>query len=527
MKIVSCLLFSLLFHLFPFTSLASTSSAGHEDFLHCLLSNSTWMHGVIYTPSNSSYASVLDFSLHNRLYATPETPKPLVIVTPIIGSQIQTVIYCSKKHEMEIRVRGGGHDFKGLSYVSQVPFVLLDMINLRSIDVDPVAATAWVQSGATMGEVYYAIARKSKILGFPGGTYGSVGVTGLIGGGGYGVLRRKYGLAADNVIDARIVDVNGRILDRKSMGEDLFWAIRGGGPSSFGIILSWKLNLVSVPERVTIFGVTRTLDKNATDITWRWQTVAPDLPKDADIRIQAHTIKKDNLGDDTAIVVKIVGLYLGGEDKLLPLMQERFPELNLAHKDCAEVSYIQSVLYFASNSLELPLETLLDRTTFKVPCKAKTDFVTRPIPKEGLNRIWEMLLKSDPDTTSLFLTSYGGKMDEISESAIPFPHRAGTLYMISIRVIPRRDTPKALNWIRSFYSTLTPYVSSPRTAYVNFVDLDLGVNNQSGVTSYTQASKWGKMYYKDNFDRLVYVKSKVDPTNFFRHQQSIPLIKRM
>ncbi|KAK1356726.1 berberine bridge enzyme-like 18 [Heracleum sosnowskyi] len=527
MKIVICLLFSLLFHLLALISLASTSYVGHLDFIQCLVSNSTSMQEVIYTPRNSSYASVLEFSLHNLLFATPETPKPLVIVTPMVEPQIQTVLYCSKKHEMEIRVRGGGHDFEGLSYVSQAPFVLLDMINLRSIDVDPVAATAWVQSGATMGELYYAIADKSKTLGFPGGTYGSVGVTGLIGGGGYGVLRRKYGLAADNVIDARILNVNGSILDRKTMGEDLFWAIRGGGPSSFGIILSWKLNLVSVPERVTIFGVSRTLEQNATDIIWRWQTVAPDLPKDAEIRIQAHTIKKDNLGDDTAIVVRIIGSYLGGEDKLLPLMQERFPELNLAHKDCAQVSYIQSVLYFATNSLELPLETLLDRTTFKVPCKVKTDFVTRPISKQGLNRIWEMLLKSDPDTTSLFLTSYGGKMDEISESAIPFPHRAGTLYMVSVMVIPRRDTTKALDWIRSFYSTLTPYVSSPRTAYVNYVDLDLGVNNQSGVTSYTQASKWGKMYYKENFDRLVHVKSKVDPTNFFRHQQSIPPIKRM
>ncbi|KAL1827270.1 hypothetical protein ACET3Z_005682 [Daucus carota] len=516
-----CLLLSLLsFNLLPVISSASASYGNHQDFVGCLVSNSTSMKEVIYTRSNSSYASVLEFSLHNLRFATPETPKPLVIVTPMQESQVQTVVYCSKKHELEMRIRGGGHDFEGISYVSQVPFVLLDMINLRSVDVDPVAATAWVQSGATMGEVYYAIAQKSKTLGFPGGTYASVGVTGLIGGGGYGVLRRKYDLAADNVIDARMVDVNGRIINRGSMGEDLFWAIRGGGPSSFGIILSWKLNLVSVPERVTIFSVTRTIQQNATDIVWRWQTLAPSLPKDAEIRIQANTVKKDSLADDTAIVVRILGSYLGGVDKLLSLMQEIFPELNLVHKDCVQVSYIQSVLYFATNSVEQPLETLLDRTTFKVPCKVKTDYVTRPISKEGLNGIWEMMLKSDPDTTSLFLTSYGGKMDEISESAIPFPHRAGTLYMTSIRVL--RDTKKALDWIRSFYSYLTPYVSSPRTAYVNFVDLDLGVNNENGVTNYTEASKWGKMYYKNNFDRLVHIKSKVDPTNFFGHQQSIP-----
>lgn len=135
-----------------------TSAYSQENFHKCLKhasSNSESISKVIYTPTNSSYTSALQFSINNLRFASSATPKPLVIVQPVDATQIQTVIYCSKKHGMEIRIRGGGHDFEGLSYVSRNPFVVLDMINLRSINVDPVAATAWVQSGATLGELYY------------------------------------------------------------------------------------------------------------------------------------------------------------------------------------------------------------------------------------------------------------------------------------------------------------------------------------------------------------------------------------
>ncbi|KAL8239113.1 hypothetical protein R6Q59_015680, partial [Mikania micrantha] len=67
--------------------------------------------------------------------------------------------------------------------------------------------------------------------GFPSGVCPTVGV-------GYDNLMRKYGLSVDNIVDAEFIDVNGKLLNRKSMGEDLFWAITCGGGVSFGVVLA-------------------------------------------------------------------------------------------------------------------------------------------------------------------------------------------------------------------------------------------------------------------------------------------------
>lgn len=460
--------------------------------------------------------------------AKPETPKPLAIVTPVSASQIQIVIYCSKKSDLEIRIRSGGHSFEGLSYVSQVPFVLLDMVNIRSFSFDPKSKTAWVESGLTNGELYYRIGQATKTLGFPSGLWANVGIGGIISGGGYGMMRRKYGLAADNVIDAKLIDVHGRILDRKSMGEDLFWAIRGGGGGSFGVVLSWKIKLVPVPKIVTVFKVTRTVEQNLTNTFNRWQSVVTKFPKELDIRCTGQSILSDASprDDKRTMVMLFESLYLGGKDELLSVMQERFPELGLAREDCFEVSWVQAMMFFSNFEVDMPPEILLDRTILPKPAfKGRSDFTEVPIPEKGVQGLWEMMYKIEPKAATLQFTPFGGRMDEISESALPFPYRAGTLYMMNMFAVTEINEAERIEWVRSLERYLTPYVTkSPRSAYVNYVNLWMGTNNPHGRTSYQQASKWGKRYFKNNFDKLVKVKSKVDPDNFFKHEQSIPVI---
>ncbi|XP_061373186.1 tetrahydroberberine oxidase-like [Gastrolobium bilobum] len=485
--------------LFSFTSLAADT---HEDFIQCLYlnsHNSTSISKVVYTQTNSSYSSILKFSIQNLRFASNTTPKPLVIVTPLEVSHIQVTVFCSQSHGMQIRTRSGGHDYEGLSYVSEVPFVMIDLINYREIEVDVENSTAWVQAGATVGELYYRISQKSKNLGFPA--------------------------AADNIIDAHIIDVKGRLLDRESMGEDLFWAIRGGGGASFGVILAWKVKLVPVPSTVTVCTVPRTLEQNATELIHKWQLVANKLHEDITINI---ILQRVNSSEKGKLIVQALFnfLFLGGVDKLIPLMQERFPELGLVREDCTEMSWIESVLYFFGFPIG-SLEILLNRTqTVRGFFKAKSDYVRNPIPEIGLEGIWPMFDEDVAQGVMMELFPYGGIMDKISESEIPFPHRYGNLYMIqySLRWLQEGDevAQRHISWIRRLYSYMEPFVSkSPRAAYFNYRDLDIGVNNE-GYTSYKQASIWGLKYFKNNFKRLAHVKTKVDPFNFFRNEQSIP-----
>ena len=110
---VSLFVFALLF-----SFLLATSAHTHENFLQCqiLHSGNDSISKVIYTPSNSSYSSVLKSSIRNTRFSTPSTPKPQVIVTPLGVSQIQETLSCSQKHgklkEHLVLLRGSLQIFK-------------------------------------------------------------------------------------------------------------------------------------------------------------------------------------------------------------------------------------------------------------------------------------------------------------------------------------------------------------------------------------------------------------------------------
>ncbi|CDP12712.1 unnamed protein product [Coffea canephora] len=517
-----------------------------EDFLHCISTSSKEnIEKYIHKPNSPEYSSLLKYAQKISRWSNSTSAFPLFIVTPYHEAQMRSIILCSKKLGLQVRVKSGGHDYEGLSYRCRSPFIMIDLCNLKSINIDLESETAWIQTGVTLGQLYYAIAQKSKTHAFAGGLCPTVGSGGHISGGGIGTLLRKYGLAADNVVDARVMDANGQILDSKEMGEDLFWAIRGGGGASFGVILAWKLKLSRVPEQVTAFTIRRKLDRNNIKLIQRWQNIAHQFPEDLFVRMilqnQAPIVK----GGEKIVQISFQGLYLGTADKLVTLSSRYLPEFGIKvrdcfqdpteiknckrkpciKKECYQVPWIKSALYFASKIPKSSLQYLVSKRSTPAYYKAKSDFVTRPIPEKAWVLIKKMFLEED--SPMMILDPFGGRMSQICESKLPFPHRNGTLYniqyLVNWKYNNQSESNKHIEWIRRLHKKMEPFVSQyPRAAYINYRDLDLGVNGEE--YKYEEAKTWGEMYFKDNFEKLARIKSKVDPSNFFRNEQSIPLL---
>ncbi|KAM3306555.1 berberine bridge enzyme-like 22 [Capsicum chacoense] len=518
-----------------------------QEFLDCIFNQTSDKNIEKHTHFSKSptYSSLLEYGHKNPRWLNSSSSHPIFIIAPKNESEIRPIILCSQRFGIQIRVKSGGHDYEGLSFRSDTgqQFVIVDLSMLDDITIDENDETAWIQTGVTMGQLYYEIAKKSENLAFSGGLYPSVGSGGIISGGGIGTLMRKFGLAADNVLDARVMNVNGEILDRKSMGEDLFWAIRGGGGSSFCVILAWKVKLVRVPSKLTTFTIRRVLHGETINLLQRWQNVSHKLTLDMFMRV---LIQNKRTRSKRIVQVSFQGLFLGRVSELIPLLNQTFPEFGLVEEDCFqdpvvvnctpddlpcikkecfEVPWIRATLYFASRRTSDSVEFLVKNEWPRIMnyYKATSDFVRSPMPR-GVWRLIRTMFR-DEEKPIMILDPLGGRMDEISEFEIPFPYRKGNLfniqYMVNWDDNRENVSSKKIKWLRELYDKMSIFVSnSSRSGYLNYRDLDFGRND--GEYNYVNSRVWGQKYFGGNFERLAKVKSKVDPSNFFKFEQSIP-----
>nr|ACL54298.1 unknown [Zea mays] len=391
----------------------------HGSFVRCVARLSpatTDTSRLVHAPSAASYPSLLNATIQNLRFASPRTPRPALLLTPATVAEARACVTCCRRHGLTVRARSGGHDYEGLSYRSVAgarPFAVVDVAALRDVRVDAGRRVARAGPGATLGELYYAVTRESGgALGFPAGICPTVCVGGHLSGGGFGPMMRKHGLGADNVVDAEVVDAEGRLLDRAAMGEGLFWAIRGGGGGSFGVVVSWTVRLVPVPPVVSAFTVRRLVRRGdqrqtqaAVRLLTKWQRVAHALPEDLFVKV-AMEPEVDDAGERHPSVT-FKSLFLGNCSGMVAEMS--------AH-------------------------------------------LTSPIPAAGLGGLLARVVEDRGG--SVDVDPQGGAMSETPESDTPYAHRRG--YLAWVRGVHRFMTPYAS--------------ARPRAAYVNFRDLDLGQN---------------------------------------------------
>ncbi|KAL0735282.1 hypothetical protein Bca4012_011492 [Brassica carinata] len=376
-------------------------------FLSCLRSwpspENPITDDIITADNTTTFLSSYLSYTKNKRFTSPNYQTLMAIVKAKHGSDIQATVVCAKSNGIQIRIRSGGHDYEGLSYISSVPFVILDMFNLRSITVNVPSKKAWVQAGATLGELYTKISDASNTA----------------------------------------------------------------------------------------------------------------MPK----------VANGTKSGERTIAVVFYAQFLGRANELVSIMNQRLPELGLKRQDCLEMSWLNTTLFWEDLPVGTPTSVLLDRPSKPEKFfKSKSDYVKKPIPKEGIEKLWNVMLKFNNNIVYIEWNPYGGVMDKIPATATPFPHRKGNLFNVQYYTawFDANATKSSLNMMKELYEVAEPYVSSnPREAFLNYRDIDIG-SNPSGETNVDEAEVYGSKYFLGNLKRLMEVKAKYDPENFFKNEQSIP-----
>ncbi|HET6748439.1 MAG TPA: FAD-dependent oxidoreductase, partial [Actinomycetes bacterium] len=172
--------------------------------------------------------------------------RPAAVVRPTDAKEVAQVVLFAREHGLELAVRSGGHSVARHGVTEGG--IVLDLRDMRALEIDPERRTAWAETGLTAGEYTTAAHAHGLATGF--GDTASVGIGGITLGGGIGFLVRKHGLTIDQLLAAEVVTADGHLLQVDAEHHpDLFWAIRGGG-GNFGVATRFRFRLHQVDQVV-------------------------------------------------------------------------------------------------------------------------------------------------------------------------------------------------------------------------------------------------------------------------------------
>jgi len=399
----------------------------------------------------------------------------------------------ARENDLLIAVRGGGHNVAGSAVCNGG--LVIDLSPMKRIRVDPERRTVRAEGGATWAH----LDRETQLFGLatPGGEVSETGIAGLTLGGGIGLLRRKYGLSCDNLLSADVVSADGHLLTAsETENADLFWGIRGGG-GNFGVVTTFEYRLHAVGPEVMAAAVMYPFEQ-ATELHHAWRDYTEQAPDEVTSEVLLWSIPdipefpEELRGEPTVVVASMhAGPAEVGEHELQPLREFGTPLLDLsgiqpytAAQSDFDAFFPEGLLYYWKS---LYLDHLDDEAINAMVVHAGN----RPSPR-----------------TPLIVRHLGGAISRVPEDATAYGNRNAqfNLSIDSTWEDPIRSE-RNIAWTREVWTKMRQF--SDGGIYLNF----------SGFLE--EGEKLLHEAHGDNYERLVALKTKYDPTKLFRLNHNI------
>jgi len=446
----------------------------------------TSLHGELIQPNEPGYDEAR--SVWNAMIDR----RPDIIARCRGVADVLACVTLARTHGLKLSIKGGGHNIAGLAVCDGG--IMLDMSLMRGVWVDPITRTARAQAGCLLSDVD----RETQLHGLAAvlGFISNTGIAGLTLGGGFGYLTRRFGWTTDSLLSMEVVTADGRIVRASEKeNQDLFWGLCGGG-GNFGVVTHFEYKLHPVGPEVMAGAIAWRAEESSKVLeTFRavMEKAPPELTCIAGLRIAppAPWLDKDIHGKPiVALFVCHTGQLTEGERLAAPIKALGKPVGDI----------VQRRPYVSQQSL-------LDATQ---PKGRRYYWKAEYLP--GLKS--ELLPKTinhakaiPSPHSAILLFPLDGALNRLAEDYSAVGNRdAAWVINIAGSWDKAEDDTTNIDWARAAWEDIRGF--STGGTYINFLTEEEGGNRIHAA-------------YRKNYDRILEVKTKWDPTNLFRMNKNI------
>lgn len=422
--------------------------------------------GEVFVPGDPGYDELTDLIVH--------TGHPAVIILVRSKRDVARGIAFATEHDLEISTRSGGHSNAGFS--TNVGGLVLNLTHLNSIEVvDESERLVRLGSGAQWDQV--ADVLQPYGLAFTSGDTTSVGVGGLLIGGGIGWLARKYGLALDSLVAADVVTADGRVLSASAEeNPEIFWAIRGGG-GNFGVVTSFTVVAQPIPR--VFFGQISFAPEETAAVLRGWAAYMDSAPEE----LTSTAMCWPTFGA-AAPPLAIMVCYAGEDEAAANAAIDPIRELGTVVEDKVRPMPYGDALQPAGDLPPGWRPRVRNRFTPTLNEDLVTTILTQQATLENLY---------------VEIRSIGGALNRVPQDATAFPHRSTQAMIMGVLLGSPEGNEPLLPAYEAFWTALAPWTSG---AY-------------SGFLSNILPADIDEVYPQQVYRRLAALKHEYDPANIF------------